>query len=146
MGMYMLLAVAAGVGIAFQAVINARLRVVVNSAIWASLIQTCVGLLMLGTIALVLREGPPLVTGLARVPWWVWTGGLLGATFVVTSIVAVAPLGAALMIASVIVGQIVTSLVIDHYGWLGVEVQRISATRAAGAVLLVAGLVLIRIR
>jgi transporter family-2 protein len=144
--MYMLLAVAAGAGIALQAVINARLRVVVQSAVWAALIQTFVGFVLLATLALVAREGPPVTEGLSRVPWWVWTGGLLGAAYVVTSIVAVAPLGAALMIASVIVGQVLTSLLIDHQGWLGVEVQRLSATRLLGAILLVAGVLLIRLR
>ena len=144
--MYMLFAVAAGAGIAFQAVINARLRVVVQSAIWAALIQTFAGLLMLGTIALIAREGPPMAVAAGRVPWWVWTGGLLGATYVVVSIVATAPLGAGLMISSVIVGQTLTALLIDHYGWLGVEVQRLTATRAIGAALLVAGVLLSRLR
>lgn len=144
--MYMLLAMAAGAGIAFQAIINARLRVVVDSAVWAAVIQTFLGLLLLGTVALVIREGPPIAEGVSRAPWWVWIGGLLGALYVITSIIAVAPLGAALTIASVIVGQVLTSLLIDHYGWLGVEVQRLSATRAAGAALLLGGVLLIRLR
>lgn len=144
--MYILVAVAAGAGIAFQAVINARLRVVVHSPIWAALIQTAVGLGLLATIAVVAREGPLNLTGVPRAPWWVWTGGLLGATYVVASIVATAPLGAAVMFAAVIVGQVITSLLIDHYGLMGVAVQPLSPLRAAGAGLLIAGLLLIRLR
>jgi bacterial/archaeal transporter family-2 protein len=144
--MYMLLAIAAGAGLAFQAVINTRLRLVVNSAIWAAMIQTLVGLGMLAVIALAARESPPGLEGWARAPWWVWTGGLLGATYVTAVIVTTAPLGAALMAMSVIVGQIVMALLIDHFGWLGVEVQRLSPTRLLGAALLVGGLLLIRLR
>lgn len=144
--MYIFVAVAAGAGIAFQAVINARLRVVVQSPVWAALIQTFVGLALLATIALIAREGPLNVSGASRAPWWVWTGGLLGATYVVASIVATAPLGAAVMFAAVIVGQVITSLLIDHYGLMGVAVQPLTPVRAAGAGLLLAGLVLIRLR
>jgi transporter family-2 protein len=144
--MYMLLAIAAGAGLAFQAVINTRLRLVVNSAIWAAMIQTFVGLAMLAAMAVASREVPPGLEGVSRAPWWVWTGGLLGATYVTAVIVTTAPLGAALMAMSVIAGQIVMALLIDHFGWLGVEVQRLSPTRLLGAALLVGGLLLIRLR
>lgn len=142
----MLLAIAAGAGLAFQAVINTRLRVVVNSAIWAAMIQTFVGLAMLAALALVSRESPPGLEGVSRAPWWVWTGGLLGATYVTAVIVTTAPLGAALMAMSVIAGQVVMALLIDHFGWLGVEVHRLSPTRVLGAAMLVGGLLLIRSR
>ena len=142
----MLLAIAAGAGLAFQAVINTRLRGVVHSAVWAAMIQTFVGLAMLAVIAVAARESPSGVAGWIRAPWWVWTGGLLGATYVTAVIITTAPLGAALMAMSVIVGQIVTALLIDHFGWLGVEVQRLSPTRILGAGLLVGGIVLIRLR
>ena len=83
---------------------------------------------------------------MSRVPWWVWTGGLLGTVYVLVSIVATAPLGAALMMASVVVGQTAASLVIDHFGWLGVDVHRLSPGRLVGAILLVVGVMLIRLR
>lgn len=144
--MYILLTVAAGAGLAFQAVINARLRAVLDSSLSAAIVQVSVGLVMLMTIMLVLRQPPALPDGLSRVPWWVWTGGLLGTVYVLVSIVATAPLGAALMMASVVVGQTAASLVIDHFGWLGVDVHRLSPGRLVGAILLVVGVMLIRLR
>jgi transporter family-2 protein len=144
--MYILIAVAAGAGLALQAVINARLRVALDSALWASLTQVFVGLLLLALIALLLRQPHPFTAAALRLPWWVWTGGLLGAAYVMASIVATVPLGAAVTIAAVIVGQTSMALLIDHYGWLGVEVQRLSAARVVGASLMLAGLVLIRWR
>ena len=144
--MYILLAAAAGAGLAFQAVINARLRTVLDSALSAALVQVAVGLLLLILIALIVRQPLTLPAGLSRVPWWVWTGGLLGTAYVFASIVATAPLGAALTMASVVVGQTAAALLIDHFGWLGVDVHRLSAGRLAGAVLLVIGVILIRWR
>lgn len=142
--MYILLAAAAGAGLALQAVINARLRTALDSALWASVTQVFVGLLFLAAVVLLLRQSPPFTASMVRLPWWIWTGGLLGAVYVVAVIVSTGPLGAAATIAAVIVGQTTMALVIDHYGWLGVEVQRLSLARVAGAMLMFLGLLLIR--
>jgi transporter family-2 protein len=144
--MYIALAVAAGIGLAFQAVINTRLRLVLDSALWAALSQVLVGLLLLAALVGVAREPAPSIAGVTRAPWWVWTGGLLGALYVAIVIVATPPLGASLMFASVVVGQTLTALLIDHFGWFGVTVQPLSPVRLAGAALLVAGVALIRLR
>ena len=50
------------------------------------------------------------------------------------------------LLAAAILGQVVASLLIDHYGWLEAPVQRLSAPRLIGAALLVGGVVLIRWR
>ncbi len=55
-------------------------------------------------------------------------------------------LGVALFFAAVVVGQLGTGLVIDHWGWFGVPVHRVSPERFAGALLLLAGMALIRWR
>ena len=144
--MYMLIAVAAGAGLALQAVINARLRVALDSALWAAITQVLAGFVLLAVLALVLRQPPPFTAAVLKLPWWAWTGGFLGAVYVVASIIATAPLGAAVMIAAVIVGQTAMALLIDHYGWFGVEIQRLSIFRAMGAGLMLLGLVLIRWR
>lgn len=144
--MYMALAIAAGAGLAFQAVINSRLRFALGSALWAALAQVFVGLAVIAVIILCAREPVPMRESLARGPWWIWTGGALGALYVVAAIVATPPLGAALMIASVVVGQMLASLAIDHFGFLGVEVQPLSPSRLVGATLLLTGLWLVRFR
>ena len=144
--MYIALAAIAGIGLAFQAVINSRLRTLLDSALWASLVQVLVGLLLLAALVAHAREPVPSSAGLSRAPWWVWTGGLLGALYVATVIVATPPLGASLMFAAVVLGQTLTALLIDHFGWFGVSVQPLSPMRLAGAALLVAGVALIRLR
>jgi transporter family-2 protein len=144
--MYIALAVAAGIGLAFQAVINSRLRMVLDSALWAAFVQVLLGLLLLAVLVAIAREPVPSGAGLSRAPWWVWTGGMLGALYVATVIVATPALGASLMFAAVVVGQTLTALLIDHFGWFGVPVQPLSPLRLAGAALLVGGVALIRLR
>ena len=141
--LYMILAIVAGAGLAVQVMVNAELRAVTGSTVWAAIFQFAVGLAALAATAVVLRDPMPTTT-LPRSPWWIWTGGLLGAAYILLSIVMAPRLGAALLLASVIVGQLAASLVIDHHGWLGAPVHRFSIGRGVGAVLLVIGIALIR--
>jgi transporter family-2 protein len=143
---FLLLAVAAGVGLAFQAVINTRLSAALGSPLWASVVQVFVGLVFLVACVTILRQPIPSLAGASRLPWWIWTGGAIGAAYVLTVIVTTRPLGVALMVAAVIVGQTVAALLIDHYGWFGVEVHRLTPVRLLGVALLFAGVVLIRWR
>lgn len=141
--LYMVLAVISGAGLAIQVMVNAQLRAAAGSTLWAALLQFAVGLVALAAAVAVVRDPLP-VAVLQRSPWWIWTGGLLGGAYILLSIVLVPRLGAALLLASVVVGQLVASLLIDHHGWLGAPVQRVSTGRLAGAALLVAGIVLMR--
>jgi len=148
MGMsgYLALTALAGVGLAFQAIINARLSAALGSPIWATVVQVFVGLVLLFSVVAVTRQPFPSLVGVSRLPWWIWTGGMIGAAYVLIVILSTRPLGVALMVASVIVGQTLAALLIDHYGWFGLAVHRLSLSRALGVVLLLAGVLLIRWR
>lgn len=143
MNLLLLVAVVAGAGLAVQVLLNTQLRLSVGSVLWAAAIQFVVGLSGLVAAALVTRESLPAST---RGPWWMWCGGLIGATYIVVGIVLSRRLGTAALLAATVVGQLSMALLIDHYGWFGAPVIRVSLTRAAGVALLVAGVVLLRWR
>jgi transporter family-2 protein len=144
-----LLMVVAGAGVAAQIVINAQLRAAAGSALWATNISFAVsmvaGLIVAVTAAVLGRASAP-AQELWRAPWWVWLGGLGGALYVLLAILLARRLGAAVLSAAGILGQLGMALVIDHYGWLGAPVARLSAARVVGALLLAFGVVLIRWR
>lgn len=142
--LFLLFAVAAGAGVAVQAAINSRLRFVLGAPVWAASTQFVIGLAVLVVVALAMRAPLPPPGSFARAPWWMWTGGLFGAAFIFMTVVATPRLGAALMLAGVIVGQLAAALVIDHYGLFGSEVVPISTARVVGVLMLVAGVALIR--
>jgi transporter family-2 protein len=142
--LYVLFAVAAGAGVAVQAAVNARLRFLLGAPVWAAIAQFLVGLTLLGIFAIATRQGPPTTAGLGRAPWWIWTGGVFGATYILMSVIVTPRVGAALMLASTIVGQLGAALLVDHFGWFGATVIPISLTRALGVVLLALGVILIR--
>ena len=139
-----LLAAAAGVPAVTQQVFNANLRGVLDSAGWAGVVSYAVGLICV--LGLALASGDPLPSlAVARgSSWYLWTGGALGAFFIIIAIFMVPKLGAATFIALFVVGQMFASLVFDHFGLFGLEKHAASPVRLAGAALLIAGVVLIR--
>jgi transporter family-2 protein len=140
-----ILAFLAGVAVLVQAAINAELARGTGHSLWAAVISFGLGFTVLFVAAVVIRLPWPETTALAEIPLWAWTGGAAGATFVFLSIIAVQRLGAATLVAFVVAGQMVAALVMDHFGWLGLTEHGLTAWRVLGAVLLVAGVVLIRV-
>jgi len=138
-----LAAVVAGASFVVQSSVNAKLRAVLDAPYSTALISYAGGTVVMTLVVLVLRERPRL-DAIGHAPWWVWTGGLWGAVYVVIIILLLHRLGAAEAIASFVLGQMVTSLLVDHFGLFGVPQRPIDAARIAGAALLVAGVVLIR--
>jgi len=139
-----LLALAAGWCLPTQAGINARLGQATGSAILAATISFAVGTLALLLYAGALRIPLPAGASLGALPWWTWSGGVLGAFFVATTIVLAPRLGATAMVALIIAGQMSASVVLDHYGWLGYQLHPVNPWRLIGIALIVAGVVLVR--
>ncbi|WP_020188253.1 DMT family transporter [Methylopila sp. 73B] len=139
-----LLAVGAGASIVVQQFLNANLRNALNSAAWSGFASYFVGLLCMTILAAVLRDPLPSAAEAARIPWWAWSGGLFGATFIGLAIFLVPELGGATFFALLVTGQMFASVTLDHFGWLGVAERPIDLPRLAGVALLIAGVVLIR--
>ena len=134
----------AGAGIVVQQVLNANLRTELNSAVWSGFTSYFVGVICMGLLALALRDPLPSVAVAARIPWWAWSGGLFGAIFIGLAILLVPQLGAANFIVLLVTGQMVASLIFDHFGWLGLPQRSVDLPRLVGVALLIGGVVLIR--
>ncbi len=139
------LALIAGICIPTQAGINSQLNDWTRSPVLAATISFTVGTLVLIIYAVILRLPLPSLSTLTGQPWWIWTGGALGAFFVATSIYLVPRLGATTMLAWFLAGQFGASILLDHFGWLGFSQQPISLTRIVGVLLIAAGAMLVRI-
>ncbi len=140
---YLLFALAAGAMLPIQFGINAQLASWLGSSVRAAFVSFVVGALTLLAAVLVASRGWPDRAGDA--PWWVWIGGALGAFYVLGSIVTAPRLGAATLVALILAGQAIASLLVDHFGWVGFEENPITALRVLGVVLLAAGVVLVRV-
>jgi transporter family-2 protein len=141
---FLLIAVGMGVLFAMQAGINAQLRIRTGDAIQAAAVSTSVSTITLFVITLIRHQPIAPLDQLTSGPWWIWIGGVMGAVIVALTLVMVVRLGASVLIASILVGQMLAALIIDHFGYFGIPQHSVSAPRIAGALLLVVGVVLIR--
>jgi transporter family-2 protein len=136
-----LAALFAGSMIAFQSPINARLGSIMGGPLVATFCSFAVGTIALALLMAVSGNIPRLGDLSATQPW-MWVGGLLGAIFVFVSISVVPVIGAALMIALFVAGQLIGALIIDKTGFLLPMQIDIGWERIAALVLILAGVVL----
>jgi transporter family-2 protein len=141
---FILLALAAGAMMPTQAATNNKMAMVVDSPVLSAFISFVVGTVAL--FAYVLISGIPLgnLAAAKTAPAIAWLGGLLGAFFVASAVTLVPRLGVAMTFSLIIAGQMLVTLVIDHFGLLGVPVKEVSLARVGGILLIAAGVVLIR--
>lgn len=145
MKLFMMFLVAlGGAGIALQAPINATLRRAVESPALSAFISFATGALFLALLTLSGVLGRGRIDTVNTLPWWAWIGGVLGTIYVTASIIAVPRIGAGVVIASVILGQLVMAMIIDANGWFGVPQVALSPSRLIGALLLFVGVFLMQ--
>ena len=137
------LPILSGVAIAVQALINGQLRVAIGSPLVAALISFLTGTVLLVLLIAVTRAPIPSLHTLQQVSWVKWTGGLLGAFFVLAVIVSIQKIPSANMFALIITSQFITALLIDHFGWFGAIQTSVSPMRLAGVAMLIGGAYLI---
>ena len=103
-----------------------------------------IGIVATVALTVLLSKNYPTREMLRTAPWYLWlAGGVLGATYLTGTILLAPVLGAAALIGLVVTGQIVFSVVVDHFAWFGFEQHAASWQRLAGCGLLVAGVALV---
>ncbi len=140
---YILLAFIAGTVLPVQVGVNNALRSGIGSSIVAALISFGVGSIFLLAYALATRAPWPSMLVLSSLPAWAWLGGAMGAYYVATAIFVAPHLGAANLISITVAAQLFMSLALDHYGAIGFAQHSINLWRILGALMLIAGSVLI---
>ena len=140
------LGVLAGVFLAAQAPINAQLARGLGLPVAAAAFSFLSGAIVLGIATLLVTR----VQGIsldwkAPAPWLFVAGGVLGGSYVTIATILIPRVGAAAVMAFLVAGQLLGGLLLDRIGFLGMAVREISLGRIAGAVLLVAGALLVRL-
>jgi transporter family-2 protein len=141
-GFAVLATVFAGGLIALQAPINSTLGKAVGSLAAAS-VSFAVGLAALVGITLLIGGGFGDIDKAGGLRWYYFTGGVLGAVYVTTALIAVRRLGAGGVTAATIAGQLTLSVALDRLGVLGLDQRSLSPGRLLGVALLAAGTFLV---
>jgi transporter family-2 protein len=142
---FIVLAVLAGGMLPVQGVVNGQLGRVLDNVVLATLISFVVGSLTLLVVFLVrnsLTDGGS-IQRLPQVPPVLYIGGVLGAFYVTLVAMLIPKIGVANTMIAIILGQVLLSLLLDHFGFLGIEVREVNWLRILGAGLVLSGLVLV---
>jgi len=138
------IALVAGLVTAYQPGVNAAFASYSSSRLHGGVLNFLVGAVAMILVCIVARTPLPEMAKIATAPWWAWVGGLLGAFFVTSAIFLVKPMGSANYVATMIAGQFIGTMIIDHFGLMGLNVHSFSLGRGVGLLLMVAGIVCIR--
>ncbi|PZN98434.1 MAG: hypothetical protein DCF29_20685 [Alphaproteobacteria bacterium] len=137
------LIILAGGATALQAPTNAKLMTAVSSPVNAAFVSFAVGTAVLGLMAVLFQTRADMVAA-RSLPWYAWIGGLYGVVFVIAATWGVPRLGVALTITLMVAGQLLISLILDHFGAFGAPQQPINLGRLAGVALVIGGVLMVR--
>ena len=141
---FMAAAFLAGTTMPLQSSINSGLSSHLGNSIYGAAVSFLGGAVLSLLILLVTPVGFPPLNRFSGINWIYFTGGIYGLFIVISVINSVPYAGVASTLACVIAGQLVMSVFFDHFGWLGIDVIRISPQRIIGIILLLAGVYLVQ--
>lgn len=130
----------AGLGVSVQGTMNGGLGKIIGppqAAFFSFLVGTS------SLLVLLLFIGKGNFSAIGNAPKWQLLGGFLGAFYVIMLAFAVPRIGIGLSTVTVVVSQILASMVIDHFGWFNSTQVVFNSQRIIGAILLIAGMVCI---
>lgn len=137
---YALTMLAAGIGIPILAALNAGLGTRLGSPVAAAAILFSVALSV--TLIVLAVKGMPALAAVIAAPKHLFLAGLLVA-FYILSITFIAPkFGVGNAVFFVLLGQLISAALIDHFGLFGARVSPLSLSRAGGIALMAAGVFL----
>jgi transporter family-2 protein len=131
-----------GALLALQAAANVQLSAALRSPFGASTLQLGIGAMALLAAALPLGALAAL-GAIDDVAAWHLTGGIGSAVYITAGILLFPRLGAVVAVGLFIAGQMLSSLALDAFGWLGVERSPLDAAALLGAVAVTVGVFLI---
>ena len=136
------LAMGIGVAITIQTGINTQLREYLYSPLQAALFSFMVGTILLAILVAFQPVVKPNIREFLQIPWFLWIGGCLGVYAISISIYTAPKLGFLTLSGLIIFGQVITSMLIDQFGWLGNQQIHINWQRLLGSVVIFIGVLL----
>lgn len=131
----------AGMTIALQTAINARLRGFLQAPFLTALTSFFIGTVTL--LLLLLLNGQalmPSATLLTNTPWWAWFGGVLGMIGLTGNVLLFPKLGGVQTAVMPILGQVLMGCLLDSFGWLNSPQVDFGIQRALGIGLVLSGI------
>lgn len=144
--LYLVAAFGLGALISMQPPINAQISTVLGSPLLAATCSITISLVMILIARAALDHVPIGWSRFPGLPWWALVGGAVGALFVLGALIVAPKIGVAAFFVFVVLGQLTGSAVVDQIGAFDVPLNPITWPRAAGILLVFAGVALTQLR
>ena len=144
LAIFRVLGVLVGVCTAIQTSVNGYMGGIAGSSMHAGEINLAVGAVLLLVAALV-TSPRQLARRPEPGPWWMWLGGLVGATFVISGATLAPLLGTATTVIAFNAGTIAAGQALEARGAFGARKHPLTATRLAGLVVIFLGVLAVRL-
>jgi transporter family-2 protein len=135
---FILAAIAMGGLLSLQPGLNAEVARRIGSPFGAGAISIFISFVLAMALTLASRQAAAWGAALSM-PWYLWLAGAIGVVFVVGALWLAPILGAALLFASVVAGQMLVATIADFFGIAGYPGQSFDAWRIAGIALVLLG-------
>lgn len=135
--------VLAGIANAVQSGANAALNKGLQDPIFTALVVTATSTMVYLLVGCFVGMGWPSSDRFTQVPWWAWLGGCLGGFYILCVIFLAEKLGAAVFTGVAVTAAIITSVTLDHFGWVGFKEHAAGLWRIVGCILMIGGLALV---
>jgi len=133
------LALLVGLLIPFQGIVTASLSQKLEHPYLSAFVNFFGGCLIF-IIALMFSSATlPTIKKITSMPWYLYTGGLIGSIFILGALFALPKIGSTAFFGLVVLGQLLMTALVDHYGLLGMPVHKIDIYRVLGVLLLLMG-------
>lgn len=137
-------AVLLGVVLTTQVATNTMLGRALDNNYIPAAVNMVIGLVATAVLTWSLTSEWPSREMVRAAPWYVWfAGGLMGTIYLTGNILLAPRLGAGELVGLVVAGQLVFSVMLDHFGWLGFAQHSASLPRLAGCAFMIVGVFLI---
>jgi transporter family-2 protein len=138
------LAVLLGAVLTTQVATNSELGRALRNPYIPATVNMAVGLIVTVILTYVLTSHWPSREMVLKAPWYIWlAGGVLGVIYLTGNILLAPKLGAGALVALVVAGQLIFSVLLDNFGWFGFEQHPAGVARLVGCCLIMAGVFLI---
>ena len=137
--LWRLFGVVVGMCMASQTAVNSHLGVVVDSRLFAAVINFSVGLSLLIILhfALLKTKKPGVKEG--RMPAWFLAGGLFGDLFVIGNIITAQTVGTGMAVVILLTGLMIGGLLVDQFGMFRSARRPVGWKEIAGVVIMIIG-------
>ncbi len=133
----LLIAALSGIAMAIQGTVNSALGKVVG-LLESTFIVHLTGLLLAAILLLFYRSGSGRLN-FFQAPWYSYTGGVLGVLIIYSVVLSIPKVGVAPATTAIILGQVFTAGLVDHFGLFGMHKIPFSLGNVLGTLMMAGG-------